>query len=572
MSRARLCLGLALVAGLCLPLVPAPSATAANPEWGNVAKAFGEQFKAKPGVSLKQKRSAVNALAKSNDGRAVDLLIGVVEDQAKYAGRLRKEWAEGEAAWLEKTQKLEKFVEQKRQQARERGEEGIKVTDEEDDWLGLTPGKNGRGKMHEVKEQLEAKYKGVVEEESLVDGVVRAMARVLNTLEGEEFDRAAAKISAAATSAKSDRKITYLKNLGYAKGEKVLAYLENMTKDPSTELVQVALEAIGRQNSERGADVLIAKLEDARWQVRASAITGLSFYRNGAVVGKVMDALLERGRKEEGVLQRNFFVGMARIVQESVPATIEAWDSWWRENREAFIKKVSEREGNGLPVEDDPPDVLVETHTGSSSFYGITTSSKHIIYVVDVSGSMLADSKTGKPPAEGGTEDPDAKKRIDIAREELKKALGQLSSADTDERGEATFNIVIFSTEVEVYEAGKMVEASKKKKDEAFEWIEKKVVADGQTNIYDALEQAFNIISASKEEKNLRKGADTIFLMTDGSPTRGKFTDPALIVSEIKRLNATRKITIHTIGVGEGHYAPFLRDLAAANGGQYLGR
>jgi Mg-chelatase subunit ChlD len=117
-----------------------------------------------------------------------------------------------------------------------------------------------------------------------------------------------------------------------------------------------------------------------------------------------------------------------------------------------------------------------------------------------------------------------------------------------------------------------MVEASKKKKDDAFEWIEKKVVADGNTNIYDALEQAFNIISATKEDRNLRKGADTIFLMTDGLPNRGKFMDQDLIISESKKLNATRKITIHTIGVGEGHDSTFLRNLAAANGGQYIGR
>ena len=39
----------------------------------------------------------------------------------------------------------------------------------------------------------------------------------------------------------------------------------------------------------------------------------------------------------------------------------------------------------------------------------------------------------------------------------------------------------------------------------------------GYTNIFDAIEQAFNIISDTKESKNLDKGADTIFLMTDGA-------------------------------------------------------
>ena len=74
------------------------------------------------------------------------------------------------------------------------------------------------------------------------------------------------------------------------------------------------------------------------------------------------------------------------------------------------------------------------------------------------------------------------------------------------------------------------------------------------------------------DSKNFSKGADTIFLMTDGSPNMGKFADPELILHEVKELNRTRKITIHTIGVGEGHNAPFLRSLAAQNNGQYLAR
>lgn len=538
---------------------------AANDDWANIAKTFGEQFKAKTGVSLKQRRTAINTLARSNDGRAVDLLLAVVDDQDRFAQKLRKEWQAAENAWQEKTKKLDARVAEKFKRARERGEDKVTVDNEEAEWLGA----DGKpGKMNQVKEQNDKMFGTVLEEEGLTEGVLRAISRVLNSLEGEEFEKASNKATAGATAAKPDRRMMFVRAFGYAKGDKVTTYLETMTKDPSTELVQVALESLGRQNSERGADILISRLEDARWQVRASAITGLSFYRNGKVVGKVMDALLERGKKEEGVLQRNFFVGMARIVQESVPATIEAWESWWRANREEFVKKMSEREGNGLPLEDDPQDVLIETHQGSSSFYGITTNSKHIIYVVDVSGSMRADAKDpGKENA-----DPDAKRRIDIAREELKKAILATTSKEGDERGEATFNIVIFSTEVEVYEPGKMVEASKANKDKAVKWIEEKIVPTDQTNIYDAIESAFNIISATSDAKNLKKGADTIFLMTDGQPNRGKFFEPDLIVKEVKKMNATRKITLHTIGVGEGHYAPLLQQLAAQNGGQYIAR
>jgi Mg-chelatase subunit ChlD len=159
-----------------------------------------------------------------------------------------------------------------------------------------------------------------------------------------------------------------------------------------------------------------------------------------------------------------------------------------------------------------------------------------------------------------------------VARKELKQAIQSLSASDEDERGAGSFNIVLYSTQPEVYKAGAMVVATLKNKEKAIEWIEEKVKASGQTNLYDSIEQAFNIISATKEGKNLEKGADTIFVMTDGFPNRGKFFDTDLILHETKTMNQTRKITIHTIGVGEGHNRMFLMQLAAQNDGQYLAR
>lgn len=555
-----------LALGSLAPFAAPPAAQAENPGWADIAKQFAADFKAKPGIPIEQRRKAINAVAKANDARGVDLLINVMDDQSKYAGKLRGEWAKGEAEWKEKTDKFEKSVEEKRRQAKERGEDTVEITKEEAEWLGSQS--NPNPKMLEAKKQLEARYKGVLAEEGLVLGVVRGMARIVNSLDGADVESATGKMVSAANAAKESRKIVFIQGMGYAKGDRITAFLELMSKDASIEIVQSSLESLGRQNSEKSADVLIAKLDDTRWQVRASAITGLSFFRNGAVVGKVMDALLERGRKEDGVLQRNFFVAMAKITQEEVPATIEAWESWWKANRDDMIKKFSEREGNGLPVEDDPADVLIATQTGSSSFYGITTTSKHIIFVVDVSGSMRVDTKDPNKENLG----PDDKSRIMVAREELKKALLTLTATEGDDRGEASFNIVIFSTGVEVYKPGKMIDATKKAKEDAIEWVDKKVVADGNTNIFDGLEQAFNIISATSDTKNLKRGADTIFLMTDGLANRGKFIEDDLILAEIKKLNATRKMTIHTIGVGELHNPTLLRALAAAHGGQYIAR
>jgi uncharacterized protein YegL len=252
------------------------------------------------------------------------------------------------------------------------------------------------------------------------------------------------------------------------------------------------------------------------------------------------------------------------IVGEKVKATMEAWMSWWQANRADVEERWKRLPSDGLPIQEDLPVIAMdsEENSGSTSFYGIKTDSKHIIFVVDVSGSM--------GPQEGMPED--AKLPIDTARTELLNALKSLSAADEDERGAASFNIVAFSTDVVVYKEGKMVTATLKNKKKAFKWIEETIQPTSMTNIFDALEQAFNIISGSSDKKNMSKGADTIFLMTDGGPNRGKFHDPAVIVEEITRINQERKITIHTIGVGPGHHRQFLQDLAAKNNGKYIAR
>ncbi|MHC4606235.1 MAG: vWA domain-containing protein [Planctomycetota bacterium] len=70
-------------------------------------------------------------------------------------------------------------------------------------------------------------------------------------------------------------------------------------------------------------------------------------------------------------------------------------------------------------------------------------------------------------------------------------------------------------------------------------------------------------------------GPDTIYLLTDGRPNRGKITSPEGILAELKKLNELRKITIHTICLGdpgEGRDPPdpdFLRKMAEENGGKF---
>ena len=62
--------------------------------------------------------------------------------------------------------------------------------------------------------------------------------------------------------------------------------------------------------------------------------------------------------------------------------------------------------------------------------------------------------------------------------------------------------------------------------------------------------------------------ADTIFVLTDGIPSEGRFRTESEIVKAVRRLNQTRRIAIHTVSVGQD--SPLLERLARENGGHYV--
>ena len=92
-------------------------------------------------------------------------------------------------------------------------------------------------------------------------------------------------------------------------------------------------------------------------------------------------------------------------------------------------------------------------------------------------------------------------------------------------------------------------------RDEAIRFVRGLKTAFG-TNIYDTLELAL-------EDKRV----DTVFLLSDGMPFGGKFTEREDILREIGAINRVRGSRIHCIGFGP--QTALLKDLAEQNGGDY---
>ena len=119
-----------------------------------------------------------------------------------------------------------------------------------------------------------------------------------------------------------------------------------------------------------------------------------------------------------------------------------------------------------------------------------------------------------------------------------------------------------------------------------------KVNAGGGTNIWDALELAFKMVEVPVKsgpnpvviDKKVNYaaatgGADTMFLMTDGRPTVGRLVATDELITELKKVNRLRKVTIHTICMGDrppgaaivdGPDPAFLKRIADQNNGDFI--
>jgi Mg-chelatase subunit ChlD len=116
-----------------------------------------------------------------------------------------------------------------------------------------------------------------------------------------------------------------------------------------------------------------------------------------------------------------------------------------------------------------------------------------------------------------------------------------------------------------------MVTAKGRDKRAAAEFIESSK-AVGPTNIYGALKRAFHLVGIGARDRNYKTGADTVFFLSDGQPTRGDIQDPNRILEEVKRWNRLRRVKVHTVGVGPGHSVSFMKRLANSSGGTYVRR
>jgi hypothetical protein len=137
--------------------------------------------------------------------------------------------------------------------------------------------------------------------------------------------------------------------------------------------------------------------------------------------------------------------------------------------------------------------------------------------------------------------------KIEVLKGELESTIRKLP-------GDSQINIITFDATYRAWQK-KLQPLARSGREKAIKFVRKINTGSG-TNVFDTLEHALQ-----------DKRVNTIYLLTDGNPTRGRLTDPDAIVREVSVLNRLRSVTIHCIAFGEE--SDLLKRLAAQNGGKY---
>lgn len=370
-----------------------------------------------------------------------------------------------------------------------------------------------------------------------------------------------------------------LQVVGASKDPAAPASCAPLLDDPEPAVRGAALETLTALGSPLVVPKAVQLLNDPLRIVRTSAIQALTKIRHVDAVGP----LVARLQVEEGSLTPDIVEALSNLTGlELVEAA--AWKNWWEANKATFTLPTAEaiaylrgkREATTGKAKWD------YAKSGVGDYHGIQTPSRSVLFVIDVSGSMEAEVVEKERFSDGNYP---SFQRIDIVKTELMRTIDRLQPF-------VNFNIVSFATKVDPWKKGKLVPANVLNKSAAKDWVKGLIAIGGaskedlasvglvgsanldmgKTNTYGALMTAMGIDPTKGPQtgdKDYKTEVDTIFFLSDGRPTVGEFVDPDDILREIKSANELRKITIHTIAIGE-FQKDFMRRMAEENRGVFV--
>jgi HEAT repeat protein len=346
-----------------------------------------------------------------------------------------------------------------------------------------------------------------------------------------------------------------------------------LASDPEPAVRCAALDGLAALKSQSVLEPARAALGDAVWQVRASAVGALKRVRHRDSI----EPLIARLALEEGRLVADIGDALNEITGRSFGTRVEGWQQFWGQYKDRFQIPTDEELAK-LRERQKAEAAKYKPQGGTTTYHGIDTPSRRVVFVIDCSGSMETMVVEKERFQDGGYP---SFQRIDIVKTELVRTIEKLEPY-------VEFNIIAFATGVKPWKK-ELVKANVLNKSAAMDWVKKLEAIGGsskedlaqaglsssanleagKTNTHGALMAALDAGGRGTKDKNYACAVDTIFFLSDGRPTVGDYVDPKDVLREVRNANALRKVVLHTIAIGE-FQKDFMEQLAREHGGVFV--
>jgi hypothetical protein len=321
------------------------------------------------------------------------------------------------------------------------------------------------------------------------------------------------------------------------------------------------LDWIGKRKVTKGYAVAVESLGAKETSVARSAVAALVGLGDRRCVPELIKAL----NGARGLLAEDIEVALHDFTGQKFfgPGAGTMYANWWRTDGEAWLRAGP----RPAPGDGEQP----ERKSGGAEFYGIATRSNRIVFVLDRSGSMAEPVPQPKAPVSGAKRDDrvPGNTKLEVAQNQLARTIHSLQP-------DVKFAVVFYSHDVHVWQdPPKLMPATATNKKRAIEWV-KRLKPSGSTMIFDALRMAHRYAAVGDGSGATDpKGADTIFLLSDGAPS--DISGSVLLkgpelekeVKDFLDANLSYRCVVHTIGVGPSHNSALMQRLAKETGGTY---
>ncbi len=419
----------------------------------------------------------------------------------------------------------------------------------------------------------------------LVDGVLKrepaapVQAAAVKVL-GAVTDERLLKEIVADASGKGDFQVrgVLIEALGRVDSPLAVDGLVRMAKGEDTKTVAAALFALAERKPPEGRDVAKKGLEHKSWQVRLGALDYLQRLNDATTLPWIVDLLEE----ETGRMREECIHVLKRITGKDYERDVVKWRAFAAGGEAAVAALGSSEPAPAKPASADGAAVSSEGDAPPPTYYGLKVYSDRVVFVVDLSLSMndsmtidrdkMARETGAVTSGSGASADPKKdpeeiqglewwkiRSRMDFARAQMKHVVSMLGR-------DQWFDIVWFSESVVAWQ-GQMIPANPANKARAAAWLDS-LKCEGGTNTWGGLTKALNLVGRGTDEENYRRGADTLYFMSDGQPSKGDIIETDKIVAAMERIHKVRRVKINVVQIGTSRL-PFMEDLARVTGGAY---